>query len=61
VRGEEENEARLQSWLGRIQPLLEQQKIAITPTGTSFATLAEFTAYAHNHGVILTPGTPAER
>jgi len=39
----------------QIQPLLDQRKHTITPTGTRFQTLAELTTYAIGHGVTLTP------
>jgi Rhodopirellula transposase DDE domain len=42
-----------------IRPLLEQRQHVIEPAGTSFKTLAEFSAYAAAHGVTLTPGTKA--
>ncbi|HEY6276326.1 MAG TPA: ISAzo13 family transposase [Streptosporangiaceae bacterium] len=42
-----------------IRPLLEQCQLVIEPAGTSFKTLAEFSAYAAAHGVTLTPPTKA--
>src|SRR5436305_331080 len=42
-----------------IRPLLEQRQLVVEPAGTSFKTLAEFSAYAAAHGVTLTPPTKA--
>jgi len=41
----------------QIRPLLDQYHATVEPTGTSFSTLAELTAYAAAHGITLIPGT----
>jgi Rhodopirellula transposase DDE domain len=43
------------------RPLLDQRKHTIEPAETTFTTLAELTAYAAAHGVVLTPGTKPAR
>ena len=45
----------------QIQPLLDQRKHTINPTGPTFTTLAELTAFAAENGVTLTPGTKPAR
>jgi hypothetical protein len=45
----------------QIRPLLDQYHTTIEPTGTSFSTLTELTAYAAAHGITLTPGTKPAR